>query len=305
MAANSRGVFADSRWLREAKGKRLVPGWDPEITVLSRIGPSGWRAALRIPFSAFGQEGPPREGTVWRANFCREEQPVPGGEYSSWAPVENSFHEIERWGILFFGKIPAAVISGVESSEPGIGANLLTVAIENSSGSSFYGTLLVRRRDSGKEIARMPVRLSGEEKQARLEVPYHLEGPGTFDFELLLMDAHGNELVYATRYGCSVSELLSCRLLQRELAGGQLEARLNVGVSRTSRADYRLRCALYRDSAVVASETVAGFSGTANLIFDTARLPPGEYELAVELLNPEHHVIARKTEAFKMLENMF
>lgn len=303
VAANSKGVFADSRWLLAAGQKQLLPGWDPEIKVVALTGKSGWSAALRIPFSAFGLDAPPREGSFWRANFCREEQPVPGAEYSSWAPVESSFHETDRWGILFFGKIPPAVISGIEPSEPGIGENRLTVTVENHSGPSFDGNLVLRDRNTGKDAAAIPVRVPG--KRIRLEIPYLLEKPGSFDFDLLLMKEGCPEPVHTTRYQCGIPRLLSYQLLQRELAGTPLRARLKVSVSPISLPGYHLRCELRRDSMPVAGEAVSRFPANSDLTFDTARLPPGKYELTVELVNPANAVIARKTDSFQILERIF
>lgn len=61
-----------------------------------------WQAEIAIPFSSF----PLAKGTTeqWRANFCRQE--LPHSELSSWAPLEKSFHEPDKFGIIVFSSPP-------------------------------------------------------------------------------------------------------------------------------------------------------------------------------------------------------
>ena len=74
-----------------------------KIQIASKSYPKdGFFQEVFVPWSVFGLKKMPVEGTVWRFNVGRELHTIK--EYTSWAPVENSFQETERWGILEFPK---------------------------------------------------------------------------------------------------------------------------------------------------------------------------------------------------------
>jgi hypothetical protein len=66
---------------------------------------TGWRAEVFIPWALLKplRGVPPRAGSRWRANFYRIDHD--GGTPTSWAwaPVDGTFHEFRRFGILRFG----------------------------------------------------------------------------------------------------------------------------------------------------------------------------------------------------------
>jgi len=68
-------------------------------------GVTGWRAEVFIPWALLDplQGVPPTPGSVWRANFYRvdyDERPTAW----AWAPVEGTFHQFKRFGVLRFGE---------------------------------------------------------------------------------------------------------------------------------------------------------------------------------------------------------
>ena len=73
----------------------------------SVAGQKGWTAELAIPLASLNLAAPTKENP-WRVNFCRnhfytEGSPVLQLERSSWRPTFGSFHNVDRFGILFFG----------------------------------------------------------------------------------------------------------------------------------------------------------------------------------------------------------
>jgi hypothetical protein len=76
--------------------------WNSGFEVLAKIGPQKhvWYGAMRIPFSAIGQQ-PPKPGTTLRVNLFRSGG-VPDHPYSvTWQPPMNkTFHTPERFGLL-------------------------------------------------------------------------------------------------------------------------------------------------------------------------------------------------------------
>ena len=65
----------------------------------------GWRAEVFIPYVLLRplQNVPPKPGTRWRANVNRMD--YDGGKRTQWewAPVGESFHEFEKFGVIEFG----------------------------------------------------------------------------------------------------------------------------------------------------------------------------------------------------------
>jgi Carbohydrate family 9 binding domain-like len=72
----------------------------------SRASIEGWRAEFFIPYTLLKplQNVPPKQGTVWRANFYRMDHD--GGKRTQWewAPVGPSFHEYQKFGELVFAE---------------------------------------------------------------------------------------------------------------------------------------------------------------------------------------------------------
>lgn len=64
----------------------------------------GWSAELFFPYSLLGplQKVPPVKGTRWNANFCRLDYDSGQMIKWAWAPIEQSFHERQRYYALVF-----------------------------------------------------------------------------------------------------------------------------------------------------------------------------------------------------------
>jgi hypothetical protein len=63
-----------------------------------------WTAELFIPYtllSAYNQS-PPEKGMCWSANFCRLDYDSGKMVKWAWAPINTSFHEIDRYNPLLF-----------------------------------------------------------------------------------------------------------------------------------------------------------------------------------------------------------
>lgn len=71
------------------------------------LAPDEWTAELALPLTSL-QLAPPSAQTPWRVNFCRNYyyrlpgQPDWQWEPSAWRPPFGSFHNIERFGMLYF-----------------------------------------------------------------------------------------------------------------------------------------------------------------------------------------------------------
>jgi hypothetical protein len=102
------------------KKDTFISGWKPwpydkESRVLKKINIIGgvmkayvpiksWKAELFFPYSLLSPflNIPPVKGTRWKANFCRLDYDTGKIIKWAWAPVEESFHETERYFPLLF-----------------------------------------------------------------------------------------------------------------------------------------------------------------------------------------------------------
>lgn len=99
VVANTSGGIFDLRWLEPGVREE----WDGQgVSAAGDMGFDSWRVELRIPFSDLGVD-PPKHGTKWRANFCRQERP--SRELTAWSPTGGGFHILKRFGILEFSDV--------------------------------------------------------------------------------------------------------------------------------------------------------------------------------------------------------
>lgn len=119
---------------------------------------------LDIPWETVGEKGMPKEGTVWKANFCRASKMKNSGvEFSSWTGAA-SFHDLNQMGELVFSEklqqlSPRILKFNLENG------NMLTVsaALQNEGKyilqSCFNGQVYGEKTLKNKDIADLKVRL--------------------------------------------------------------------------------------------------------------------------------------------------
>ncbi len=63
-----------------------------------------WTAEIFIPYELLKplQQVPPHPGIRWRANFYRNDYDTKEMSYWSWQPIDNRYHEYQRFGTLLF-----------------------------------------------------------------------------------------------------------------------------------------------------------------------------------------------------------
>jgi hypothetical protein len=104
---NPLGAVLDIAFRKNRSGYKGDCAWQCEgLRTLVRKHAGGWTAELAIPFASVTNERP-REGSRWRANFCRIDRPSRDGslprELTAWSPpLRASFHTPERFGIVKF-----------------------------------------------------------------------------------------------------------------------------------------------------------------------------------------------------------
>ncbi len=78
------------------KTTKIIRDTDQKVT--------GWIGEFFIPYALLRplQNVPPKKGTEWRANIYRIDYDGPESAYWSWQPVNNNFHEFQKYGTFVF-----------------------------------------------------------------------------------------------------------------------------------------------------------------------------------------------------------
>ena len=101
---DSRGTLYDSRNRIDIEAGRrnrsTDASWNADVHVLTRLEAQRWDVLMKIPLADMGLE----VGRGIRMNLCRSRRVGSFVEHTTWAAVEDSFHEIERFGEVSLGE---------------------------------------------------------------------------------------------------------------------------------------------------------------------------------------------------------
>ena len=99
---NSRGTVYDALENPTAIGATATITWDSDIKVKTAIGRDAWELRAALPFANLVKE-PPKSGSTWRFNLCRNRFSEPGKPpYSAWSLTPAGFKDPPRFGIITF-----------------------------------------------------------------------------------------------------------------------------------------------------------------------------------------------------------
>lgn len=122
MSVNVAGTKFDSR------GEGAGATWNGEWSVEISRQEGAWTCLYSIPFASLGKSAP-RPNEMWTANFGRRE--IASEELTSWAPVDRSFQEREKWGSLVFGDADAPIVLPSISKVSSPGRHPLSITVSN------------------------------------------------------------------------------------------------------------------------------------------------------------------------------
>jgi hypothetical protein len=77
--------------------------WSADWVAVTGRESNAWTAEIAIPFSALKTTAP-SNGTVWRANFCRNRVASRTQETTCWSATYGSYHTPARFGRLIFDR---------------------------------------------------------------------------------------------------------------------------------------------------------------------------------------------------------
>lgn len=112
----------------EGRGSGPGSSWNGQWAVEVKKQDGFWTSLITVPFASLGG-AVPRLSETWAANFGRREKP--SDELSSWSPVDDSYHERDKWGSLVFGGSDAPLILPMAPRIGSPGLHQLAIAVSN------------------------------------------------------------------------------------------------------------------------------------------------------------------------------
>jgi len=255
-------------------------GWDPSWEGAAKVVEGGYRVEMRIPFASL-DAAPPQAGDTWRLNLCRTG--TSDGELSSWSPLEGGFHRPDRFGLLRFAEAAPPAL-GLTWSETWGDHPLPTLG---NVAPLFEGgaVLLDVFPEAGNALRRQTVIADGRFGfQGRL--PEYGRGRMTFS----LCDAAGavvHRLAAAYAWPEPSPEPLVATLKQPYYTD---EPAIQARIETNTEDPGAVVVTLTSGGAVLAEKKLDGTD--AEVAFDLAGLPLGDYELVFTLFGKGGETVA-------------
>jgi hypothetical protein len=102
LCINSVGAVYDALETPGAIGATATTSWDSGIKVKCASGKDFWEVRAALPFSSM-TKAPPKAGSTWRVNVCRNRQAEPEKDsFSAWSVTMGAYKNPERFGLITF-----------------------------------------------------------------------------------------------------------------------------------------------------------------------------------------------------------
>jgi len=273
---NGRWRFAN----KVEESRELVGGVAAAATSL-------WTGEIAIAFAELGRAAP-KDGELWRVNFCRdwdEAKREHQQRWTSWAPSGGGFHKLERYGFVYFGEgvptVQVMSLGDLMGGEVRVEGSVLNAASEKA---GLLGELLLYLPETGKLIVRraVPFELApGRGEKLDIRQPIQLAKPLPLALSFTVTDLGAKRVLYRTspRFTSLPSFRLASELYYSEnLLDIVLDTSRAPGFSSASSVVVEV-CPKGRDRPVAAFtvEALTPEVRTATHHLDIAGYAPGDY----------------------------
>lgn len=152
-----------------------------------------WSVEIAIPF---GNGRTPPDGSSWRIGAARHQARL--GEYSSWNGFVESFHEPQRFGILYFSP-PCPVFSLVDVGSMRLGRNTALLFADNATATprTLKANVRVQGRDHSGHFFVSTKFTAAAGARTTVDIPYEIKQDGDGSLVFSVTDEHGRP-VYRT-----------------------------------------------------------------------------------------------------------
>lgn len=155
-------------------GLEAPASYDGDWEAKTSRGPEGWDLEVAVPFSELGAGG--GDGQVWTGNLSRARWQVK--EYSTWAPLQRSFHDRANFGRIVFTRDLAAVSGQIDQLEctalrsgllaPALAETARSVAAARQAAGGLPDNCRARLQ---QDVGRLSARLRGLQSQVAALAP--------------------------------------------------------------------------------------------------------------------------------------
>ena len=201
------GNAAGAMWDSRGRDGSWNAKWEYAATVEKGF----WTATFKIPFAALGVKAP-ADGATWGLNLCRDQQ-TPVKEISSWAIVEDGFHNPGQFGHLLFDRKGAAVrILSVGSA----GAGFIAEIEAGQNPVEFNAVLRTVGATQASPLQAKRIEPGAKEK---IEITQKISTPGSYSLAWGVKDMKTGKMVSSGEERFKVLEPLSVSLRKYFLSG--------------------------------------------------------------------------------------
>lgn len=197
---DSRGTIYDAvnRFYQDEGGRRkaIDKAWNSGGKVFSQTFDTYWIVQLQIPLKDLGLTPNDRI----RMNLCRSERIGTKVEFSSWIPVEESFHETERFAEVCFDRAPDAPpvkIEKIAFPDPLWGENGMKVWLRHTGKADTRATIraeLLDAKGNLEDSVSRHISLRTGKGSCVVYLPYRITEFGKHTISLVLAAPNGNTI---------------------------------------------------------------------------------------------------------------
>jgi len=264
--------------------------WNSHVEIATTTGEGEWIVQMKLPFDDLGI----RPDGQARMNFARTVMVGKKGFHSSWSPVEQTFHDVRRFGAVILGDgdhHAGATIEKIIMHSPQWGENELQALITTPADTAL--TTQVRGEffdDSGEtqDLVTRRVRVNAGEAAANLYLPYRVTKHGKHNVAVSLLDATGDEPSERRVVNFNIPAILAVRCPEAFYSTAPTgSANITLNVSNRSLNEIALKLAVVANGKRVYSKDVSDVSTRlAYVQIDLKSLPQDiPCELSIEVTN--------------------
>lgn len=317
-AANALGTQWDSR--ADQGGSVDTKSWGTDWEIKTSIADEFWIAEFAIPF--YGLSITPDVSSTWGINFTRERR-AGSAELSSWSPTFGGFYRPTYFGELVrlevnFTKYCWLVnpdLDDIKVSKDGFIEADINAEIKNQtdipSKIAIEGILVSPSNISYSDSQKVRFK-KGEKKDISLK--YKVKENGKYILSLTLRNLSDNSIVYRSRSTHLIASApLNLTLIApsyrntifatQDLA--QVEAMVEINLSKEERGDLGLEVVLKKDKATLASKRIRPLpSKKIDVNFDAENLSIGDYLITAVLFDEEDKEVFRVTKSLRKVASV-
>ena len=253
-----------------------------------------WTAEVAIPLKNMGITSPPKKGTVWRMNFCRDLAEVNGKhrtteQWTTWSPTKSHFNHINFFGYAEFGdNCPAVQLTGL--GDPVNGFVNANGTICSNLPDSVKLTSAVKVLNTGKVLMEKAWNVSAKgEKTFSLDNLLKLSRTVDLALEFTASNKDGSQKYISVKIPFTSVSSFDVKVIPVYVKGF---ADVELNVARIDGIRKNDKVNVFIDGTDISGEKIISSSDEKiSFRFDISKLKKGDYVVKSSVLNANKQVI--------------